>query len=84
MNKTEKLKTALVSGEKLTAKQITARFGLKNPHEAVRQLRNEGICVYSNDAVLSTGKKVVKYRVGTPSKAMVAVAAKMAGAELFA
>jgi chemotaxis receptor (MCP) glutamine deamidase CheD len=84
MTKTEKLKTALVSGEKLTAKQISARFGLKNPHEAIRQLRNEGICVYSNEAVLATGKQVVKYRVGTPSKAMVAAAARLAGAELFA
>lgn len=84
MTKTEKLKTALVAGETLTAKQISARFGLKNPHEAVRQLRNEGICVYSNQAVLSRGQKVVKYRVGTPSKAMVAMAAKFAGADLFA
>lgn len=84
MTKIVKLKCALIAGEKLTAKQITARFGLKNPHEAVRQLRNEGICVYANEAVLSTGKKVVKYRVGTPSKAMVAAAARIAGAELFA
>jgi chemotaxis receptor (MCP) glutamine deamidase CheD len=84
MNKTEKLKTALIAGEKLTAKQITARFGLKNAHEAIRQLRNQGVCIYANETTLSRGQKVVKYRVGTPSKAMVAAAAKFAGADLFA
>lgn len=84
MSKIDKLKEALVGGEKLTAKQISARFGLKNPREAVRVLRNQGICIYANETTLSRGQRVVKYRVGSPSKAMVAAAARFAGAELFA
>ena len=83
MSMTAKLLTSLQSGEKLTAKQITSRFGLRNPREAIRQLRSEGYCVYSNPATLHDGRKVVKYRIGTPSRAMAAAAASASGAELF-
>jgi predicted transcriptional regulator len=83
MSMTAKLLTSLQSGETLTARQITSRFGLRNPREAIRQLRNEGYCVYSNPAVLHDGRKAVKYRIGTPSRAMVAAAATFKGADLF-
>jgi hypothetical protein len=84
VSKTAKLETFLKTGATVTAKQITSRFGLKNPHEAIRQLRQDGVCVYSNATTLSDGTKATKYRIGTPSKAMVAAAARLAGAELFA
>ncbi len=83
MSMTAKLLTSLQSGETLTARQITSRFGLRNPREAIRQLRSEGYCVYSNPAVLHDGRKAVKYRIGTPSRAMVAAAATFKGADLF-
>lgn len=72
MTKLVKLENHLVSGAELTAKQITSMFGLKNPHQAVRSLREKGICVYSNPSTLTDGTRVVKYRVGTPSRAIIA------------
>lgn len=83
MTKTDKLKVTLETGSVLTAKQITSKFGLKNPNEAIRQLRKSGVCVYGNPATLSDGTKTVKYRVGNPSKAMVAAAYATAGGDLF-
>lgn len=75
VSKTAKLKTFLESGNTATARQITSMFGLKNPHEAVRQLRNQGVCVYANKTTLRSGEVVAKYRVGKPTRGMVAIAA---------
>lgn len=83
MTKTAKLQKHLSTGATLTAKQITAQFGIKNPHEAVRQLRESGVCVYGNPATLSDGTKTTKYRIGTPTKAMVAAAYAAIGGDLF-
>jgi predicted transcriptional regulator len=83
MSKQAKLLSHLQSGAELTARQITGSFGLKNPREAVRQLRLKGYCVYSNQAKLSDGREVVKYRIGTPTKRMVAVANAILGSSIF-
>ncbi len=72
MTKTEKLLRALRSGKELTAKQIRSQFALANPHRAVHYLREKGISVYGNYRVLRDGTTVMKYRVGTPTKAMAA------------
>jgi hypothetical protein len=50
-------------------------FKIANPSATVTQLRKEGNCIYANPAVLSNGRPVTKYRLGTPSKAMVSAAA---------
>lgn len=84
MTKTSKLQAALKSGASLTAKQIAAQFGIKNPHEAVRQLRASGVCVYANEAKLSKGGTTTKYRIGRPTQAMVAAAYASVGGDLFA
>jgi predicted transcriptional regulator len=83
MTKTAKLIQCLEGGKELTAKQITGTFGFKNPARAVHYLREQGYCVYSNPKTLSTGERVVKYRLGKPSRAMVALATKMLGASAF-
>ena len=72
MTKLTKLETYLNTGAEVTAKQITGMFGLKNPHQAIRSLREKGVCVYANQRTLSTGQVVNKYRVGRPSRAIVA------------
>jgi hypothetical protein len=85
MSKTAKLqKYMTTTGTALTAKQISNQFGIKNAHEAVRKLRESGVCVYANATTLSDGTKTTKYRVGTPTKAMVAAAYAAMGGELFA
>jgi hypothetical protein len=45
-------------------------------------LREQGYCVYSNPAVVN-GSEVVKYRIGRPTRAMVAIANRYAGSSVF-
>ena len=83
MSNTAKLLNAFEQGKEFTAKQISASFKLKNPHEAVRQLRNKGYAIYANEKTMSRGGKAIKYRLGQPSRRMVALAAQMGGGEIF-
>lgn len=83
MEKKDKLVKFLSTGSGVTARQITSSFGLKNPQEAIRKLRNEGYCVYANKTKLADGTQTVKYRIGTPSKRMIAIASRVAGAQIF-
>lgn len=68
--------TFLQSGSTATPKQIKGMFGIANPSAVVHKLRTEGNCIYANPATLKDGRQVTKYRLGTPSKAMIAQAAK--------
>jgi predicted ArsR family transcriptional regulator len=73
MTKSERLVEALRKGEQLTAKQITARFGIANPTATVSDLRlRGGFAVYANEHKDTKGRVTVKYRLGTPSSAVVA------------
>jgi hypothetical protein len=63
---------ALTKGEELTAKQITARFGVKNPTATISELRLSGFAVYANKRTNKLGGTYTKYRLGTPSRAVVA------------
>lgn len=72
MTKKARLLEALRSGEQLTAKQIGARFGIANPTATVSDLRFDGFAVYGNPSKLSDGTTVTRYRLGTPSRAIVA------------
>ena len=70
--KTGKLLAALKSGEELTAKQITARFGIANPTATVSDLRYSGFAVYANKHTDTKGRVSTKYRLGRPSREVVA------------
>lgn len=74
MTRQDKLLEALKKGETLTAKQISNRFKIAHPGSAVRNLRSKGYAVYSNTTTNSKGIEKVKYRIGTPSREMVAAA----------
>ena len=80
MTRQEKLLNALYNGDQLTAKQIASRFKAGNPHEVVHSLRLMG---YSIQCVPFTNSKgVVKnfYRLGTPSREIVAAGYRALGA----
>jgi len=66
-----KILSALQSGETFTAKQASKRFRMpvENVSKRVYDLRNAGYCVYANK---SAGTREVTYRLGTPSKAVIA------------
>ena len=72
MTKTDRVLQALMGGEELTAKQIKARFSVGNPAEVVRQLRFKGFAVYSNPKRNSKGETKNFYRLGTPSREVIA------------
>lgn len=82
MSKQDLLLKHLRNGKVFTAKQISASFGIAHPASTIRNLREQGYCVYANDAVVN-GTKVVKYRLGQPTRKMVALANAVAGASVF-
>ena len=68
-----RVENALVNGAELTAKQITARYGVKNVRSVISKLRSEGLSIYLNKRVSSfDGQEYMKYMLGTPTKAIVA------------
>lgn len=74
--KSQALLEALQKGEQLTAKQITHRFGIANPTATVSDLRFAGYSVYANKRTNKRGDTYTKYRLGTPSRAVVAAGYK--------
>lgn len=83
MSKKDQLLKHLQAGKSFTAKQITASFGIVNPARHVQYLREQGYCVYSNPTKLSNGKVATKYRIGAPTRRMVALANMIVGAKAF-
>ena len=70
---TVKVANALVNGAELTAKQISARYNIKNVRAVISQLRSEGFSIYLNKRVSSfDGETYMKYALGTPTKAVIA------------
>lgn len=72
VTKSGKLLKALRSGEELTAAQISQRFGIKNPRATVSDLRFQGFAIYANQHTDTKGRETTKYRLGTPSREVVA------------
>ena len=65
--------TALETGAELTAKQISARYGVKNVRAVISQLRTEGYSIFLNKRVSSfDGETYLKYRLGTAPRSVVA------------
>lgn len=77
MSQSAKLLNILTTGEQVTAKQIRNRTGAKNPYETVRRLREQGYAIYCNERTNSKGETKSFYRLGTPTRAMVAAAYAM-------
>jgi hypothetical protein len=55
----------------LTANKMQKVFGVANPSATINELRNEGHAIYLNSRVVN-GEKVSFYRLGTPTKRMIA------------
>jgi hypothetical protein len=72
----------VVKGEQLTAKQISARYNVANPYDAVYQLRMEGYPIYLNRHVDTKGRVTHKYRFGLPSRELIAAGYKAMAAGL--
>jgi len=70
--KTHKLFTALQAGEKVSSSQAEKRFGIKNMSAEVSRIRASGFAVYANRRVAGNNVAVTEYRIGKPSRALVA------------
>ena len=67
LTKTEKIRNLFSKGSDVSWKQLRNTYDLKSPAAMVGKLRNEGMMIYENRS-----SKGVSYRVGTPSKAVIA------------
>ena len=56
----------------LTAAQIETRFGVGNARSTVSALRMKGYALYANQNTDTKGRTKTFYRLGTPSRAVVA------------
>lgn len=74
--KTFKLFTALRTGEAITPAAAAKRFGIKNMSAEVSRVRQAGFAVYANSRVAGNGVKVTEYRLGKPSRKIVAAGYK--------
>jgi hypothetical protein len=67
LSKTTKVRNLFSTGQDVSWKTLRTKFDLKSPAAMVGKLRNEGMMIYENRT-----SKGVSYRVGTPSKAIIA------------
>lgn len=71
----------------LTANKMQSLFGIANPSATINDLRSDGHAIYLNSRVNNNGQKVSFYRLGTPTKRMVAAgiqALRSQGSRAFA
>ena len=73
MTQKTKLRQAFFNGAQLTSKQIRAQFGIASPSKIVSLLRLEdGLPIYCNRHEDTKGRVTHKFRLGTPSRKIIA------------
>jgi len=68
----------------LTVAQAQARFGITNVGARIEELRAEGYCIYTNKKTLADGRTISYYKLGKPTRQMVAMAHAVLGGQAFA
>jgi len=74
--KTFKLFTALQAGESVSPSQAEKRFGIKNISAEASLIRASGYAVYANRRMAKNHVEVTEYRIGKPSRKIVALGYK--------
>lgn len=74
--KTFKLFTALQAGESVSPSQAEKRFGIKNISAEASRIRASGFAVYANRRMAKNHVEVTEYRIGKPSRKIVALGYK--------
>jgi hypothetical protein len=82
--KTHRLLQAFKEGKTFTQKQAELSFGIKNLSAEVSRVRQAGFAVYANPTKTGTGDKVTVYRMGKPSREIVAAGYRALAAERLA
>jgi len=76
----DRVYNALLSGEALTSKQISARYGLANPRDAVYSIRQNGFAVALVEHVDTKGRIKRKYTLDATVPSITSYTVKGIGA----
>jgi hypothetical protein len=71
--KTFKVFNALYHGDTLTASEAKKRFGVGNLAAEASRIRQNGYAVYANTRKAANGVTVTEYKMGKPSREIVAL-----------
>ena len=78
MTQSERLLRYLNTGRTITAATARREFGMRRLSARINELRSQGYCIYTNRTANG-----VNYRLGQPSRKIVAFAYQFAGTRLF-
>ena len=76
VTKESKVLSALQNGRTLSSAQMRAFFGTGNPQAVIQSLRFKGYPIYLNTVTDTKGRSRNVYRLGTPSRAVIAAGYK--------
>lgn len=76
LTKEQKVLNALQEGRTLSSAQIKSFFGAGNPQAVIQSLRFKGFPIYLNVSTDTKGRSRNVYRLGTPSRAIIAAGYK--------
>jgi|TARA_R110001592_G_scaffold122423_1_gene329208 hypothetical protein len=71
-----KVLNALQSGRTLSSAQLRSQFGAGNPQAVIQSLRFKGFPIYLNVVTDTKNRSRNVYRLGTPSRAIIAAGYK--------
>ena len=71
-----KVLNALQSGRTLSSAQLRSQFGAGNPQAIIQSLRFKGFPIYLNTVTDTKNRSRNVYRLGTPSRAIIAAGYK--------
>jgi|TARA_R110000868_G_scaffold121020_1_gene321077 hypothetical protein len=74
--KEAKVLNALQSGRTLSSAQLKSQFGTGNPQAVIQSLRFKGFPIYLNVVTDTKNRSRNVYRLGTPSRAIIAAGYK--------
>ena len=76
VTKEQKVLNALQEGRTLSSAQMKSFFGTGNPQAVIQSLRFKGFSIYLNTVTDTKGRSRNVYRLGTPSRAIIAAGYK--------
>jgi len=71
---TQRLLAFLQTGQDITANQARTRFNITNVSARINEIRKAGYAVYVNTKTTDNGRTIRVYRLGSPTREMVAIA----------
>jgi predicted ArsR family transcriptional regulator len=70
---TSRILTYLKTGADITQVQARKRFGITNVRARMSELRQAGYSIYLNEKTTANGRTIKAYRLGTPTRMVIAV-----------